>query len=91
MRMAGIAVTRISRSGVVIGEDEKLTAYEALKAATDWSAYQHFEDEIKGTLSVGKFSDFVILSENPLKVAPEKIQLITMQKTIKEGKTVFKK
>ena len=91
MRMVGISVTRLSRSGVVIGEKERLTPYEALKCITDWSAYQHFEDDRKGTLTVGKFADLVILGTNPLKVAHEKIQDIVVFKTIKEGKVVYSK
>lgn len=91
MRMVGISVTRLSRSGVIIGENERLTPYEALKCITEWSAYQHFEEDRKGTLTVGKFADLVVLDSNPLKVAPEKIQDIIVLKTIKEGEIIFKK
>lgn len=91
MRMAGISVERKSRSGQVIGPDEKLTPYEALQAITSWSAYQHFEEEVKGTLEVGKLADLVVLDENPLKVSPDKIKDILVLETIKEGTTVFKR
>ncbi|MBL8286312.1 MAG: amidohydrolase family protein, partial [Acinetobacter johnsonii] len=47
-------VNRVSRSGDVIGPDERVTAYQALKSITDWAAYQHFEESTKGTLEVGK-------------------------------------
>ena len=76
---------------VIIGENEKLTPYEALKAITDWSAYQHFEENKKGTLEKGKLADIVILDKNPLKVAPDTIKDIQVVETIKEGQTVFKK
>ncbi|MCF6225759.1 MAG: amidohydrolase [Xanthomonadales bacterium] len=89
MRMVGIAVTRTSRSGLVIGKEEKLTAYEALKGVTDWSAYQHFEEHTKGTITVGKLSDLVILSDNPLKVPVDDIEDIVVLKTIKEGELVY--
>ena len=62
MRMVGIAVDRKSRSGVVIGAGERLTPYEALKSITDWAAYQYFEEDKKGTITVGKLSDLVIIS-----------------------------
>jgi predicted amidohydrolase YtcJ len=39
MRVVWTAVTRTSRSGEIIGAEERLTPYEALKAITDWSAY----------------------------------------------------
>ena len=91
MRMVGISVERKSRSGQIIGENEKLTPYEALKAITDWSAYQHFEEETKGTLEIGKTADLVILDNNPLKVEPSTIKEIKVFETIKDGATVYTK
>ena len=91
MRMVGISVDRTSRSGQVIGEKEKLTPYEALQSITSWSAYQHFEEEQKGTLQEGKLADMVILDKNPLKVSPTEIKEIVVLETIKEGVSVYKK
>jgi len=91
MRMVGISVERKSRSGQLIGANEKLTAYEALKAITDWSAYQHFEGNSKGTLEVGKLADMVILDKNPLKIPEEEIKDVVVLETIKEGISVYKK
>ena len=91
MRMVGISVERKSRSGKDIGSNEKLTPFEALKGITIWSAYQHFEDETKGTLEKGKIADLVILDKNPLKINAEEIKDIQVLKTIKEGKIVFEK
>lgn len=91
MRVIWTAVERTSRSGQVIGESERLTPYEALKGITSWSAYQHFEENNKGTLETGKLADLVILDKNPLKVEPDAIKDIQVLETIKEGNTVFKK
>jgi predicted amidohydrolase YtcJ len=91
MRMVGISVERKSRSGQVIGGDEKLTPYEALKGITDWSAYQHFEADTKGTLEEGKLADMVVLDKNPLKVPEEEIKNIVVLETYKEGVQVYKK
>ncbi len=91
MRMVGISVERKSRSGQVIGADEKTTPYEALKGITDWSAYQHFEEDTKGTLEKGKLADLVILDKNPLKVPEEEIKNIIVLETYKEGKQVYKR
>ena len=91
MRMVGITVERKSRSGKIIGVDEKLTAYEALKGITEWSAYQHFEENSKGTIEEGKLADLVILDKNPLKISEEEIKDIIVLETIKEGNTVYKK
>ena len=90
MRMVGIAVERKSRSGQVIGPGERLTPYEALQAITIWSAYQHFEEDSKGTLEEGKLADMLILDKNPVKVEPAQIENIQVLQTIKEGETVFK-
>lgn len=91
MRMVGITVERKSRSGKLIGAGEKLTPYEALKGITEWSAYQHFEENKKGTIENGKLADLVILDKNPLKVAEKDIKNIVVLETIKEGISVYKK
>jgi len=84
-------VNRTSRSGKVMGPDERLTPLEAIKAVTLWGAYQHFEDEKKGSLEPGKLADLVILSDNPLTIDPTKVNSIVVLETIKEGKTVYKR
>ena len=91
MRMVGISVERKSRSGKLVGAGEKLTPYEALKGITEWSAYQHFEENSKGTIENGKLADLVILDKNPLKVKEEDIKDIVVLETIKEGVSVYKK
>ncbi|MEK8180812.1 amidohydrolase [Flavobacterium buctense] len=84
-------VNRISRSGTVIGPDERLTPYQALKSITIWGAEQFFEEDNKGTLTVGKLADMVVLDKNPLKVDPLTLKDIKVTETIKEGKSIFKK
>jgi predicted amidohydrolase YtcJ len=91
MRVVWTAVSRTSRSGKIIGMSERLTTYEALKAITIWSAYQHYEENRKGSLERGKLADLVILDKNPLKVNIEEIKDIQVLKTIKEGQIVFVK
>lgn len=91
MRVIWTATTRQSRSGKILGASERLTVYEALQAITVWSAYQHFEEETKGTLTEGKIADLVLLNENPLKVELEEVKDIIVMETIKNGKTVFKR
>ncbi len=84
------AVNRVSRSGKLIGPDERITPYQALQAITTSAAYQYFEEDSKGSLSNGKLADLVILDKNPLKVEPMQIKEIKVLETIKEGKTIFK-
>ncbi len=91
MMILWTTVNRLSRSGAIIGEEERLTPYEALKAITIWGAYQHFEEDRKGTLTPGKLADLVILDQNPLKVDPMALKDIKVLETIKEGKTVYRR
>lgn len=83
------AVNRVSRTGVVVGADERISAHDALKAVTINAAYQYFEEKKKGSLEVGKLADLVILDKDPLKVPPMTIREIKVLETLKEGKTIY--
>jgi len=83
------AVNRISRQGVVIGPDQRITPLEALKAITINVAYQYSEEASKGSLEPGKLADLVILDRNPLRVDPMQIKDIKVVETVKEGKTIY--
>lgn len=85
------AVNRLSRSGVVVGARERVAPYVALKAVTDWAAYQYHEEREKGTLEVGKRADLVILDGNPVKVDPLKIRDIRVVETIKDGRSIYRR
>lgn len=85
------SVTRQSRSGAVIGEAEKLTAIEGLRAITINGAYQYQEEATKGSIEKGKLADFVILSKDITKIPVQEIKDVEVLETIKEGTTVFKK
>jgi len=83
------AVARESRSGKIIGKNQRISAYEALKALTIYPAWQYKEESTKGSLEVGKLADLVILSANPLSVETSAIRNIKVEATYKEGKPVF--
>jgi len=85
------AVNRSTRSGVVLGAEERISPLEALRAITLDSARMYGEEDEKGSLETGKLADLVILSADPTAVPPEAIQRIEVVETIKEGKTVWKK
>jgi predicted amidohydrolase YtcJ len=85
------AVNRITRTGKVLGADQRITAYEALKAITVVPAYWYREENSKGTIATGKLADLVILDQNPLKAEAMAIKDIKVVETIKEGKTIYKK
>ncbi|MFN3189141.1 MAG: amidohydrolase family protein [Aureliella sp.] len=89
MFMLWSAVNRVSRGGGSIGKTQCVTPYEGLKAMTHWAAEQYGEQDLKGTLEVGKLADLVILDRDPLKVEPMAIKDIQVIETIKEGVTIF--
>ena len=91
MQVMWATVNRTTRSGRVLGADQRLTPEEALKAITLWGAWQHYEEEEKGSLEVGKRADLVILSDNPLTIDPMRINEIVVLETIKDGETVWKR
>jgi predicted amidohydrolase YtcJ len=82
------AVNRITRNGEVLGPEYRLTVEEALRTVTIDAAWQNFEEEIKGSIEVGKLADFTVLAENPLKVAPEKIKDIKIEGVFIGGRKV---
>jgi predicted amidohydrolase YtcJ len=90
IRVLSATVTRVTRSGYVLGPDERVDTLTALKAMTIWPATQHFEEASKGTIEPGKLADFVILDKNPLAVAPEDLIGLKVVETIKEGVRVYR-
>ncbi len=90
MHSVWAAVNRISRQGQVIGQDQKIGVYDALKAVTINAAYQYFEEQSKGSIREGKRADLVILDRNPLEVDPMELKDIRVLETIKDGKTIYK-
>jgi predicted amidohydrolase YtcJ len=83
------AVNRLTSSGRLLGPEQRISAYDALKAYTSDAAYCSFEENIKGTITPGKLADFVVLAQNPLEVEKEKIKEIQILSTIMGGEVVF--
>lgn len=84
------AVNRITLKGRELGKNQRISVLEALKAVTIKSAYQIFEEKRKGSITVGKLADFVVLDKNPLEVPKKQIKEIQVLETVKEGKTIWK-
>ena len=89
MRMVQTAVDRLSRKGVVIGPDERVDPWTALKALTIDAAWQIREEHEKGTIEAGKLADLVVLDANPMSAPVEKISEIKVVETFKEGRSVY--
>ncbi|MCQ0112596.1 amidohydrolase [Zhouia amylolytica] len=91
MRVYDATVNRVTRTGYILGADQRVTPYEGLKTLTIWGAKQNFEENTKGSLKEGKIADLVILDKNPLKIDPMQIHTIQIVESIKDGKSVYKK
>jgi predicted amidohydrolase YtcJ len=90
IRVLSSVVTRRTRSGDILGADERISVTDALKSLTIWGAYQHFEEKEKGSLEVGKVADFVVLSGDPYAVDIEDLDELTVVETIKGGVSIYK-
>ena len=85
------AVTRKTKSELVLGKKERINIMEAIKAVTKNAAYQYFEENEKGSIKEGKKADLIVLDKNPLKVDIEEIKNIQVLETIKDGEVVYSK
>lgn len=81
-------VTRTGWNGEVWGGNQRITVDEALRVYTIDGAYATREEDLKGSISVGKLADFVILSDDPHAVDPGKIKDIEVVRTVVGGRTV---
>ena len=85
------AVNRVTRSGRLLGAEERVDVQTALEAVTANAAFQYFEERDKGTLSPGKRADLVILDRDPLAVPPEELRDIRVLETWKDGAAIFRR
>lgn len=83
------AINRITRAGMLLGPEERLTPMEAIRAYTINGAYASFEEHLKGSIEPGKLADFAILRENPCEADPWHIRDIKVERTIIGGETVY--
>jgi predicted amidohydrolase YtcJ len=94
--MLGIAaaVTRQTLDGKNPGgwhPEEKITLEQALHAYTVGSAYAEFAENDKGALSAGRLADFVILSDDPFAVPPERLHELQADVTVVGGRVVYER
>ncbi len=69
--------------------NQALTRNQALLGMTLWAAHANREDQVKGSITVGKFADFIVLSDDLLTVEVEKLKKIKVKKTYISGQRVF--
>jgi predicted amidohydrolase YtcJ len=89
LRLVWSAVNRKTRSGFVVGPEQRISVMQALRAVTIDAAHQHFEEGEKGSLEPGKLADLVILSRSPLD-DPATIDRIEVVETIIGGRSEYR-
>jgi hypothetical protein len=88
------AVTRATLDGKRPGgwvPEQRVSVEEAIEACTMGAAYAEFEEGNKGSISVGKLADLVMLSGDPFRVAPESIATLRVAMTMVGGKVVYER
>lgn len=71
--------------------EQKLTLDEAIRAFTVGSAYAEFADQVKGTITVGKLADVVVLDRDIYKVAPAEIDKAQVALTLMDGRVAYER
>jgi predicted amidohydrolase YtcJ len=69
--------------------EQKISVDEAVRAFTWGSAYAEFQEDVKGTLEVGKLADIIIISDDIFKIDPVKIRDAKVLTTIVDGRVVY--
>jgi len=69
--------------------EQKISVEEAVRAYTIGSAYAEFQETVKGSISVGKLADLVILSRDIFKIDPKEIENVKVNFTIVDGRVVY--
>lgn len=83
---AWCAVNRVTASGRTLGEHEKITVDEALRAITLGAAWTLRLDGEIGSIETGKLADFAILEDDPTQVAPDKLLDTRVWGTVQGGR-----
>ncbi|MCR9226863.1 MAG: amidohydrolase [Flavobacteriaceae bacterium] len=65
--------------------ENALSREETLKGMTIWAAYSNFEEDEKGSIEVGKFADFVLLSDNIMTIPSEEIPSVAAEQVFLGG------
>lgn len=83
------ACVRRTQAGRVLGGEERVPVQTALEAVTKNVAFQYGRESELGTLRSGKRADFVFLSSDPLQSAPEDLNKLQVEATVKQGQTIW--
>jgi predicted amidohydrolase YtcJ len=83
------SVSRMTNTGEKFFPEQAMTRMEALKSYTINNAYAAFEENIKGSLTPGKYADIIVLSQDILTVPEAQIPDTQVDYTIVGGQVKF--
>lgn len=83
------AANRVTKDGVVLGTDQRISVYDALAAVTTGAAWQYGEEGRKGTIAPKMEADLIVVDRNPLATAPLALRECRVLKTYKAGRLVY--
>ena len=69
--------------------EEQISVEEALRMYTIDAAFASFDEDVKGSIEVGKLADLVVLSADPRSVLPDEIKEIEVEMTFVGGRMVY--
>ena len=70
--------------------DERLDLTTALEAYTMGGAYLNFEDDVSGSIEVGKLADLIVLDRDPYAVPPRDLHRLQVLWTLREGREIHR-
>src|SRR5690242_1154808 len=82
-------VTRTDIRGNVLGPKQKITVEEATRVGKINGAYASYEENIKGSIEVGKLADLEVLGRDPLKENPSTLVTIPVERTMAGSRWTF--
>jgi len=82
-------VTRTDIKGNVWGAKQKVMVEEAIRVGTLHGAYASYEENLKGSLEVGKVADLVVLGRDPMKEPASTLVTIPVERTMAGGRWTY--
>jgi predicted amidohydrolase YtcJ len=64
---------------------------DGIRMHTLWAAESGFEEELKGSIEVGKLADLSVVSEDPLSLSPDRLLELRCEMTVVDGKIAYRR